>query len=137
MNSFYPYYGYVYIDLAQVLQAHSEGMMRAFMMGQQMNVPDMEADVLAESQAATSPFIGIFDRKAYGVYQSPQKLDASKQHWDAATCRKKPFPTYQEALSFARQGVAILNKIAVERIPSMQHPINWMQYIALNEGKAY
>ena len=36
MNWTGSYYGFVYVDLAQIMRAYSEGMMRAFMMGRQM-----------------------------------------------------------------------------------------------------
>lgn len=132
MNSFYPYYGYVYIDLAQVLQAHSEGMMRAFMMGQQLRVSVEESPVSTETSVIQ--YLGIYDNHAYGVYKDLQRYEESKSFWNSASVQQKAFGTYEEALSFAQQGVAALNKIPVENLPPMKRPVDWMQRIIPNGG---
>lgn len=132
MNRFYPYYSYVYIDLAHVLQAHSEGMMRAFMMGQQMCVPVENSPVSTE--ASVGQYLGVFDNHAYGVYEDPQRYEESKSFWNSTSVQQKAFGTYEEALSFAQQGVAALNQLPVDSLPPMKRSVDWMQRIFPNGG---
>lgn len=134
MNGSYSYQGYVNIDLAQILRAHSEGMLRAFQMGQQLQV-SIEAPVItANESAAGELFLGVFDQNSYGVYQNPQKYEESKPFWNTASCRQQTFDTYEEALAFARQGVAELTQMPVECVPPMQHQIDWRERIICNGG---
>ena len=133
MNGNYPYNGYVYIDLAQIMRAYSEGMMRAFMMGRQMQ-SSAEGTTTTKDSSSDNVFLGVYDRYSYGVYHTPLKFEASKPFWDAASCQTQSFGSYDEALAFARQGVAQLNQIPVDNSPLMQYPVDWRERIFQNGG---
>ena len=135
MNGNYPYYGYVYIDLAQIMRAYSDGMMRAFMMGRRMQ-SSAEGSTTTSDSSSDDVFLGVYDRYAYGVYHTPQKYEASKPFWDAASCQQQDFGSYEEALAFARQGVAALNHMSVDSVPAMQYTVDWRERIFQNGGNA-
>lgn len=134
MNGSYSSQGYVIIDLAQILRAHSESMLRAFQMGQQFQIPLEASAIIASESTAGESFLGVFDQNSYGVYQNPQKYEESKPFWNTASCRQKVFGTYDEALAFARQGVAELTQMPVESVPPMQYPMDWRERIICNGG---
>lgn len=67
--------------------------------------------------------MGVFDRNSYGVYNDQDKFVKSKNYWNASSLKHQEFETRDEALRFARTGVAQLNGITENAIPSMQFAI--------------
>lgn len=127
----------VNIDLAKVLQEYRESMESAFMMGRQAALAEVSLDKSLSNDNATmqthsdnsSYYIGVYDCKAYGVYQDVAKLEAALRFWDKNTLAYHEFNTYDEALCFGRQGVAALKGISEGQVPPMQNPINWCQFV--------
>jgi len=126
---------YVVVDLAAVLDAYSRGMMRAYCLGAQSS--GMKAAVSSSQQGEQSiepefreeSFIGIYDRSGYGVYNDQRMLEDSQTYWNKDTMQMQRYKTYDEALKYARGGIAMLSHVAIEVIPSLQHPLNWRQKV--------
>ena len=120
----------VYIDLADVMRAYADGMYCAFQMGQAARGIESSETITPSSDTNGLPFqkyIGIYDNSGYGVYCNPQKLEASKTYWNKAFTHYYEFPSYKEALNFAKQGVASYMGVPVHTIPDPQYPLDWRQ----------
>ena len=122
----------VFVDLADIMRAYAEGMYIAFQMGQERAGMDM----LVTSSGTTAPqllfdnrkvFLGIYDNNAYGVYTDVDKYRASVPFWKDASMQE--FSSYDEAVHFARVGVATLRGVPVSTIPALKYPENWRQII--------
>lgn len=122
----------VNIDLAKVMQEYRESMESAFMMGRQAALTELSLGKHTASQMLSdnpSYYIGVYDCKAYGVYQDMAKWEASLRFWDKNTLAYQEFNTYDDALYFARQGVAALRGVLENQVPPMQNAINWCQFV--------
>lgn len=124
----------VVIDLAAVMQAHSQGMLLAYQMGRDArNLDNREEELQIEGKPRVDPamgcYLGIFDKQSYGVYDNHWALENSEQYWHKETLKMEKFSTREEALFYARNGVAILRHVDVGDLQEMQHPINWRQKV--------
>ena len=128
----------IYLDMARVLEAYSQGMNMAFQMGRQARadelclVPNQNVKLppLTTAPAATR-YIGAYDRYAYGVYDDQTKYNNSAKYWDSATLNTCVFGNYDDALAYALNGISTSNGIPVETLPPLARKINWRQPVGL------
>lgn len=123
---------HIFLDVAEVMRAYSEGMQRAFQMGWEARLhdewlacPPSETEMVAEDHG----YWGIYDDASYGVYQNRKKLEASERFWHKDTLRWRTFPSYDEALEYARKGIAEFKGVPVDVIAPMQHNVDWRQLV--------
>ena len=117
----------VEMDVEKILRAQFEMFKEIYDLGCNVSSPHV---TLSEPFASTSPiYIGIYDKTAYGVYDDQSKFQKSQTYWHSSSVNKQEFSTYDEALVFARKGVALLNGISENAVPDLQHSINWRQKI--------
>lgn len=117
------------INMAEVLKAHAETMLTALQTGYSYGVATKSSGQYNRDTNPVEGFVGIFDKTAYGVYANIAKLQDSMRYWNAETVVQQVFATYEEAYSFARNGVAKLSGIAEDNLPEMLHGINWRQSV--------
>lgn len=117
----------VNIDLADILRAHFESIKQSLEWGQ--NHPNLTTSTSHLSAVDSTPYLGIFDKSSYGVYDDTDKFLSSKKYWDSPSVKQQEFSSYDEALLFARNGVAHLNGIPANTVTDMQYPLNWRQKI--------
>lgn|GEM_PF-5494472 len=70
-------------------------------------------------------FTGVYNHDRYGVYDDPVRLNNGLKFipgYSIMTCE-----TYEEALDFARNGIANIRGTSVNDIPDMINRINWTQ----------
>ena len=118
------------IDLPDILRAHAETLMEFYERGRNsvLYTPNAVPQSPKGNFSSTS-YVGVFDRNSYGVYNDQDKFLKSKNYWNASSVKHQAFETRDEALRFARTGVAQLNGVTENTIPSMQFAINWRQKI--------
>lgn len=124
----------LYLDMAKVLETYSNGMKVAFEMGRQAKADEL---CLAPGQKVAMPslppvasgkkYIGAYDLYAYGVYDDEHKYNNALAHWHSATLNTCVFPSYEEALSYARNGVAASRGVDVGSIQPLTNRLNWRQ----------
>ena len=122
----------VHVDLADVMRAYCDSMCLAFQMGQAANRNDEIETMASNGKTSCLPckkYIGIYDDSGYGVYCDLQKLEASRPYWKAEATRYCEFSSYEEALAFAKNGVATYMGIPVHAIPNPTHSIDWRQIV--------
>lgn len=118
------------IDLPDILRAHAETLMEFYEKGRDSLNPTSNAvPTSTRCNFPSTIYTGIYDRVSYGVYDNYDKLLKSKTYWNASSVKQKEFETHDAALRFARTGVAQLNGIPENSIPSMKSPVNWRQKI--------
>ena len=117
----------VNIDFADIFRAHFESIKQAVEWGQ--NHPDLTPSPPQPSAGNATPYLSIFDRFSYGVYNDNEKFLASRKYWDSASAKQQEFLSYDEALLFARNGVARLKGIPENTVTAMLYPLNWRQKI--------
>ena len=124
----------LYLDMAKVLETYSNGMKVAFEMGRQAKADEL---CLAPGQKVAMPslppavsgkkYIGAYDMYAYGVYDDEHKYNNALAHWHSATLNTCVFPSYEEALEYARNGVAASRGVDVGSIQPLTNKLNWRQ----------
>lgn len=124
----------LYVDLAKVFDSYANGMQMAFQMGRQAKADELG---LVSGQKVAMPslppvasgkkYIGAYDLYAYGVYDDEHKYNNALAHWHAATLNTCVFPSYEEALSYARNGVAASRGVDVGSIQPLTNRLNWRQ----------
>lgn len=133
----YPYYDYsrvgnstlalsMHIDMAEVLQVQANSMVVAYNLGAN------SFSVVPQSNSNSflmEGYLGVYDDSAYGVYSSAEKYESSKMYWHDDSLCKRIFPTYEEALAFARAGVVALSGLNEKDIPPLKVDCNWRQKI--------
>lgn len=117
------------IDMAEVLKAQAETMLMALNTGYSYGSAMKTSGKYERNTNAVEEFVGIFDKKSYGVYSNKEKLQESMRYWNDETVVQQVFSTYEEAYSFARNGVSSLCGIVESNIPEMLHGINWRQSV--------
>lgn len=117
----------VNIDFADIFRTHFESIKQAVEWGQ--NHPDLTPSPPQPSAGNATPYLSIFDRFSYGVYNDNEKFLASRKYWDSASAKQQEFLSYDEALLFARNGVARLKGIPENTVTAMLYPLNWRQKI--------
>ena len=117
----------VNIDLADIFRAHFESIKQAVEWGQ--NHPNLTPSTTQPSSGNGTPYLSIFDRFSYGVYNDNEKFLASRKYWDSSSVKQQEFSSYDEALLFARNGVAHLKGIPENTVTAMLYPLNWRQKI--------
>ena len=70
-------------------------------------------------------FTGIYNLDKYGVYDDPLRLNQGLQFIPGYSMMI--FETYEEALHYARNGIANTRGVPVDEIPNMRYSINWME----------
>lgn len=124
---------HVVLDVAEMMRAYAEGMQRAFQMGWEARMHDVwlascppaETEVVTEDQV----YWGVYDDVSYGVYQDRKKLETSERFWHRDHLCWQTFPSYEEALQYARKGIADIKVVSVDMIPPMQYSIDWRQMV--------
>jgi len=126
----------LYLDMAKVFEVYTQAMKTAFQMGRQARTDELS---LAPNQNVTTPplplaspagsYLGAYDRFAYGVYDDEEKYGSSVRFWDPATLSTCAFSNRDEALAYARNGVAGYKGVPVESIPPMLRRMNWRQQV--------
>lgn len=116
----------MHIDVAEVLQVQANSMINAYNLGAN--------SVLVVPQSNSNSFsmegyLGVYDDSAYGVYNSAEKYESSKMYWHDDSLCKQIFPTYEEALAFAKAGVVALSGLNEKDIPPLKVDCNWRQKI--------
>ncbi|WP_029541562.1 hypothetical protein [Selenomonas sp. AB3002] len=124
----------LYVDLAKVFDSYANGMQMAFQMGRQAKTDEL---CLTPGQKVARPslppaasgknYLGVYDHYAYGVYDDEAKYSNSLAHWHGATLNTSVFPSYEEALSYARNGVAASRGVDVGSIQPLTNRLNWRQ----------
>lgn len=125
----------IYVDLADVMRAYSDGMYHAFQMGQAAGRNYVLETKTSSKKLGSLPcknYIGIYDNSGYGIYCDLQKLEASKQYWNETSTRYCEFSSYEEALAFAKNGVATYMGVPTHTIPDPQYAIDWRQAVTKN-----
>ena len=130
------------LDLAKVITAYTDGMKAAFQMGRQARADELcmtSQNMPTPSLSPSSPvlptplppkeYLGVFDRYAYGVYDDQGKFNNSSRFWDVTTLSSCSFGSYDEALNYARHGVANSQGVTVEDLPPLTRKINWRQQV--------
>lgn len=92
---------------------------------QQGTLTPQSVQVVNTSSSGQGGFTGVYNHNAYGVYDEPAQLDASLQYISGYSIMT--FETYEDALHFAKSGIANVRGISVNDIPKMKYRINWTQ----------
>ena len=116
----------MYIDVADLLRVHAQSMAIAYNLGANSNAVVPQSD---SNSFSMSGFLGVYDDSAYGVYSSAERYESSRIYWHDDSLHKQVFLIYEDALGFARAGVALLNGLAEKDIPPMKVDCNWRQKI--------
>lgn len=130
---------HVNVDVAAVIQAITESRVRAFELGQQarllaVNLPNSGPDIVDKAQnvwgnSAEAEFIGVYDQYSYGVYDDEIAYDSAHKYFHKDSIGFGTFLSYEEAVAFAKSGVAKLRNIVFEEVPDLENDINWRQRI--------
>ena len=95
------------IDLPDVLRAHAETLMKFYERGRNSVLPTSNAVPQSpQGNFSRTSYVGVFDHIEYGVYNVQDKFLKSKNYWNASSVKHRGFETRDEALKFARTGVA-------------------------------
>ena len=118
----------VIIVVSDLMKTYVEGMVTAVQLGRQLRefqqsinppiVPSMQGE-----------FWGVFDNLAYGVYDSMEKLQVALCYWNREMMGVQSFGSYNEALAYARKGVADCTGIPESNIPKMKYAVNWREKV--------
>lgn len=126
-----PYPHLVVINLAEVMRANTEAMLAAFEMGREKARDDLLYGATGSPQIPPSyeaAIIGVYDSEAYGVYTDVGRYQSSLRYWKQPITTQT-FASYDEALCFARDGVANALGIAASEVTPMEYPENWRQKV--------
>lgn len=116
----------MHIDMAEVLQVQANSMVVAYNLGAN------SVSVVPQSNSnsfSMEGYLGVYDDSAYGVYSSAERYESSKMYWHDDSLCKRIFPTYEEALAFAKAGVVALSGLNERDIPPLKVDCNWRQKI--------
>ena len=117
----------VRLDVSELIKVQSKTMLDAYQLG-----VDMATGVLRQSTSdsiSMEGYMGIYDDESYGVYNSTEKYEKSAMYWHTNSVRHQIFRTYDEAIAYAKNGVAALNGIDESELPPMTMSCNWRQKI--------
>ncbi len=92
---------------------------------QQCTHTPQSMQVINDGGLGQGGFIGVYNHNAYGVYDNSAQLDASLQYIPGYSIMT--FETYEDALYFAKNGIANVRGISIDDIPDMMHRVNWTQ----------
>lgn len=115
------------IDFANTMRVYFETIQQAVEWGQCH--PNVTTATNLSSSMESTAYLGVFDKSSYGVYDDDNKFSNSKKYWHSESLRQQEFSTYNEALHFAKSGVASLKGISETTVPPMQTSVNWRQKI--------
>ena len=118
------------IDLSDILRTNAENMRWAYALGRSsLNSTSAFVPPPPQYNCKSKIYTGIFDAAAYGVYDDNDKLQKSKQYWHSNNVESQEFASYDEALHFAKAGIASLKGINEKDVPPMKTSVNWRQKI--------
>lgn len=123
---------HVHIDLADILRAMFEGVRQCQEGSQksypQCNVtPQLQYPVQGGVAPCPGSYIGIYNYRSYGVFDDANRLASSLKYVPGNI--QGIFDTYEEAFTFAQEGIAELSGLPIEEVPALQHALNWIQRI--------
>lgn len=117
-------------NLSEIMREYTNGMYAAFNLGR-LTREYYLSDIPIQSNIEDVKFWGVFDDSAYGVYDSFDKFQNSSRYWHNETTQIKEFESYDDALAFARNGLAGILGITPENIPHLRHPKNWREQVSI------
>lgn len=116
------------LDVAELLRIQAQSMFEAYYLGARSTSLAIPQQSNAE-MFGVDVYLGVYDDEAYGVYNNVEKYNKSEIFWHVGSQCKQTFATYDEALDFARNGVASFNHIDVKDVPPLKTACNWRQKI--------
>ncbi len=118
------------IDFSDVVRSSFEVFKMAYDLGRNSFSGVQESiNLIPMPDSISKLYVGVYDQTSYGVYDDPNKLQKSKGYWNASSLVNREFELYDDALKFARNGVAQLKGVSANSIPEMQCRVNWRQKV--------
>ena len=123
---------HIHIDLADILRAMFEGV-RQCQEGAQRNLAqcNVSSQLQQPIRRGVAPcigsYIGVYNHRSYGVFDDASRLNESLKYMPG--CVQGTFDTYEEAFTFAQEGLADISGMPIEEVPALQHSLNWVERI--------
>ena len=114
------------LNVTELLQVQAQNMFAAYNLGAQTTSLAQQG---SGDTITVDGYLGVYDKEAYGVYDSLERYNKSETYWNRGSRSTQKFIHYDEAVEFAKAGVSSLSGVPITAIPPLRVPCNWRQKI--------